>query len=126
MILVRAAAAKNTKNVMELPKSAPMLHNKKLNEKQLGLIEKIIAFLGGLFLGAFIMTILLKIFSSYWGVFVGLMLNTGIAIFILKKEHLKAEMKIAAYGVLSSVVGTIVLAAVLWSVVQVMFAGIAN
>jgi len=91
------------------------------------LLEKFIASLGGFLIGTIIIIVFLKLFSSFWGVLIGLIANTGFYYLIKKKSTKSKETKhLIAKGILISVFFTIIVSILIWIFVWSMFQNLAN
>jgi uncharacterized membrane protein (UPF0136 family) len=94
--------------------------------KPLFLSTKIIYFAGGFLGSVFIVAILLKVTSSFWGIIFALIINGGISIYILKKYQKNKTLKIISIGAISAVVFMTITALSIWTFIQAIFEGIAN
>ena len=96
------------------------------DKNKFGLFEKVIFILGGFLIGLLVVVIFLKIFSSFLGVVVGLLIDAGGAYYIFKKKAQQIEKKYIAYGIISAIILTLLIGIVLWGLISALFQGIAN
>jgi len=91
------------------------------------LLEKIIAQVGGFLMGIIVIIVFLKIFNSFWGVLIGLTVDSGFYYFIKKKSKTSITTKmLIAKGILISVFFTILASILIWLFVWSMFQNLAN
>ena len=89
------------------------------------LYQKIIFSLGGFLIGMLIIMVLLKIFSNVWGILIGVLINSAVFYYFIKKKSNQKDKMIIAYGILSAIILTIVVGTGLWIFVEMAFQDIA-
>ena len=87
------------------------------------ILQKISYFLSGFFLTLFTFAILLKIINNLWGVIIALLINFAASGFMLKKFPATSPRRLIGIGAITSVIMLVVVFAVLWGTIQVMFQG---
>jgi ABC-type Fe3+ transport system permease subunit len=94
-------------------------------EMRLGLVEKITAFVGGVFISPLLIAFMLKIIPNFWGGFIGSVITMAAGLFALK-TYKKPLPRTVALGMISAVLLLIVGTMLTWIFLMIAFRGISK
>ena len=109
-----------------LNKTRPEESLARRNEVKFGLMEKATSLLGGIFLSPLIVSIILKLYPSFYGALIGTILAAMLAIFTFKKYSDKPVQKTIALGMLISIFFLLIGTGIFWIVIQFAYSGISG
>jgi len=94
-------------------------------EIRLGLIEKITAFVGGVFISPLLVAFTLKIIPNFWGGFIGTVLALAAGFYIIK-TYKKPIPRTIALGMISATILLVLGTLITWIVLMIAFQGISK
>lgn len=94
-------------------------------EMRLGLVEKITAFVGGVFISPLLIAFTLKIIPNFWGGFIGSVITLAAGLYALK-TYKKPFPRTIALGMISAVILLVVGTLLTWIILMVAFQGISK
>jgi len=93
----------------------------------MGIVEKIIRYMGGFLVSILIVALMLKVFSDiFWAIAIGTLFNGGACYFLLKKYPHDESLKKVVYGAIVGILFIIIVALSLWAFIEAAFQGIAD